>query len=82
MGQPIIEFEDGSKIDLAGAAQALASRGGHARPYDYRVESAANAETGWAIHLYGLELGSRSEAIRDLLARGIAAVAAERAVQA
>lgn len=64
------------------ALAALESRGPRPRPYSARVESAANAETGEVIRLYGEELGSASEAVRDLLARGAASLAAERSVTA
>lgn len=50
-----------------------------ARPFSYRIESAGNEAIGAVIDLYGIELGSRSEAIRDLLARGARSLAAERA---
>lgn len=61
------------------ALAALAYRGPRPRPYSARVESAANEETGEVIRLYGEELGSASEAVRDLLARGAADLARERA---
>jgi hypothetical protein len=61
------------------ALAALAGTVASARPFDYRVESAANGATGAVIDAYGDVLGSRSEAIRDLLKRGAASLAAERA---
>lgn len=51
----------------------------HVRPYRHRVESACNKETAEVIRLYGLELGSSSQAIRDLLARGAATLRPDRA---
>lgn len=49
-----------------------------ARPYGFRVEAACNGFTDDVLRLYGEELGSRSEAIRILIAKGAAALAAER----
>lgn len=71
-----------SALDEALAAITNTGNDPRDRPYNYRVESAANAWTGSLINAYGEELGSRSEAIRDLLHRGGLHLAAERAVQA
>lgn len=67
------------KVDLDMALASLAGTMPSARPFDYRVEAAANGATGLVVDLYGAELGSRSEAIRDLLKRGAASLQAERA---
>lgn len=67
------------KSTLDEALTALAGTVASARPFNYRIESAGNAATGAVIDAYGEELGSRSEAIRDLLKRGAASLAAERA---
>lgn len=64
--------------DLTEALATLAATGTR-RPYDARVESACNAATRAVIDAYGLELGSRSEAIRELLSLGAAVLAATRA---
>lgn len=66
---------------LRGAAEALAERGAQARPYECRVEAACNAETAEIITLHADASfrGSKSDAIRDLIARGAASLAIERA---
>lgn len=75
------------KTDLDKALEALATVGTR-RPYSARVEAVApygrieaacNVATGEVITALGVELGSKSEAIRYLLARGAAALAADRA---
>jgi hypothetical protein len=67
-------------ITLEEALHALvASPRPTARPYGYRIEATGNALIADVIATYGMELGSDSEAIRDLLARGAKALAAERA---
>jgi hypothetical protein len=76
--EPAVEVE--VEYTLADALHTLtASNRPTARPYGYRIESACNAAMSDVITFYGLELGSESEAIRDLVARGAAALAAERA---
>jgi hypothetical protein len=67
------------RVDLDMALASMAGTMASARPFDYRVEAAANGATGLVVDLYGAELGSRSEAIRDLLKRGAASLLAERA---
>ena len=64
-----------------GALIRLDKRTWQARPYECRIESACNAETAEVIALYAdmEHRGSRSNAIRDLIARGAASLAAERA---
>lgn len=66
------------KNDLDVALANLATVGTR-RPYGARVESACNAATGAVIDALGAELGSKSEAIRELLARGARSLAADRA---
>lgn len=69
-------------ITLDEALEAMTVRNPQLRPFGHRVEGACNAATRDVISTYGLELGSESAAIRDLLARGAASVAAERAARA
>ena len=64
--------------DLTEALATLAAIGTR-RPYGARVESSCNAATRAVIDAYGLELGSRSEAIRELLALGARMLAARGA---
>ena len=68
-------------ITLDEALAALAGRGAQSRPYDCRVESACNAETMDVINTWAAEAhrGSRSDAIRDLIAIAAKALQAERA---
>lgn len=47
-----------------------------------RIESACDAATAAVVELYGAELDSKSKAVRDLLRRGAASLAAERAATA
>lgn len=64
---------------LSAALAGLLDRGASARPFNRRVEAACNEETGEVIELYGRLMGSTSEAIRALVARGAVSLAAERA---
>lgn len=75
-------METTTETALDAALAKLATTVSSARPFNYRVESAANEATGDVVDLYGIELGSRSEAIRDLLKRGGAHLAAERGATA
>lgn len=60
-------------------ALATLEKMGTRRPYDGRIEAACNRATADVIEAYGLEVGSRSEAVRELLALGAAVLAATRA---
>lgn len=66
---------------LTEALENLAARGPVARPYERRIEAACNEETAIVIERHAREhfRGSRSDATRDLIARGAASLAAERA---
>lgn len=76
--EPIQEDEEVYTLD--DALRALVGSGRPtARPYGYRIESACNAAMSDVITLYGAELGSESEAIRDLVARGSVDLRRERA---
>jgi len=72
---------EGETVIMDQLDEALARLPGRAqvRPYKHRVESACNEATADVIRLYGVELGSASQAVRDLIARGAASLAAERA---
>lgn len=65
--------------ELDEALARLRDRAAQTRPYQHRVESACNAETAEVIRLYGQQLGSSSQAIRDLLFRGAATLHPDRA---
>ena len=77
-GRALMHFAAQGHLTLDEALSMLASKPPR-RPYEARIESAAPAIIGAVVALYGLELHSTSEAVRDLLARGAASLAAERA---
>lgn len=81
--EPIQEDEP-DVITLDEALAALAGRGAQSRPYSSRVESACNDETMDVINTWALEAwrGSRSDAIRDLIAIAGETIAARRAERA
>lgn len=65
------------QINLVDALERLAERP-TARPFGRRIEAACNEPMGDVIELYGAEIGSVSEAIRVLVAKGAAVLLAER----
>lgn len=78
MSEAVAEIEH---VDLDGALAWLAETVIEGKKTG-RIEAACDAPTEAVIELYGVELDSKSKAIRDLVRRGAADLARERATRA